>query len=128
VRLAFRDLIGSNELEAFANGAIKIDKVLLDAVAGLNKIEDPAKKAALAGEIFGRDWRDALQVMGSWKGEVGEGPITPEMAQQAGEFNTSLREVKSELERVFVILAADLLPTLQQAADWFKQVADRAAG
>jgi hypothetical protein len=125
VRQAFRDLIGSANLEAFATGGKTMDQVLRDSVDALNKIEDPARKAALASELFSRGWRDALAVLSNWKSEGAAGPITPEMAQNASEFNIKVRELKLEIEALFIAAAKELLPSLIELVSKLKELAEQ---
>jgi hypothetical protein len=125
VRQAFRQLIGSQELVDFANGQVTIDKVLRDTVVALNRIEDPAKRAALASEIFSRGWRDALAAVGRWKSDAPEGPITKEMADNADEFNTKVRELVLKLHDVGIELADKILPSLIKFVGLLKQMTER---
>jgi hypothetical protein len=109
----FRDLIGVEGLAGFASGAKTTDEVLLQVVDAFNKMEEGPRKTALSMEVFGRSGREMLVLLQQLKSGAGEGVFSPEMVKQSEEFNTKIREMKSQLERIGVSLAADLLPSLK---------------
>lgn len=120
----FRDLIGTEGLAGFATGATNIDNVLRNTVDAFNKLPDGPKKAALAMDLFGRSGREVLPVLEKMKRELEQGLITPQMADDASEFNTTLRELKSSFENIFIALAQELLPALREFVDFLKQYKD----
>jgi hypothetical protein len=116
----FRDLIGTQSLAQFAAGTKSIDQLLLEVVAAFNKLPGGAQKAQLAMELFGRSGREVLPILDHLREGIGEGAISEEMVEQASKFNTAVRELKSDFETLFVILAEKLLPKLNELTEWFK--------
>jgi hypothetical protein len=121
---ALRDLIGVEAVGQFAAGGLKIDDVLRLVSEAFNKLPDGPRKAALAVELFGRSGREVLPVIDRLRQGLGAGDITPEMASSAAEFTRTLREIKDDGERVFILFAQGLLPTLNRIASAFHKLTE----
>lgn len=118
----FRDLIGTEGLAGFASGGKGMDTMLRDVIEGLNRLPEGAQKSLLAVEMFGRSGREVLPVLEKMRGELEVGFISPAMVEESSKFNETMREIKSSLENIFIVVAQRLLPKLQELADWFKGV------
>jgi len=125
---AFRDLIGVEGLAGVASGARSMDQVLIEVAHRLNDLPNAMQKAQLANEMFGRSWRDVLPAIAEVKDELEQGAITPAMVEDASQFNRTLREMKDELEKIFIGLARELVPTLRELLTLVKQLSGEFGG
>lgn len=110
-----------------ANGHIKSADVLLEDVAeGLKKTEDPAKRAAAAVALFGRQGRvllpflirgkDGIEAMRKEFGLLGGG-FDEEAIEKSAEFEHSMAKVKVVIDGIKGAIVKGLFPVLGWLAD-----------
>jgi hypothetical protein len=93
------------------------------------QMPDGIQKSATAQLLFGRasaQWVTLLNEGAEGMEKIKElnGGITPEAVAQATEFNRSLRELHEQLEIIFLNVATQILPTLQQAVNMLKKFSE----
>lgn len=125
---AFRDLIGTEGLRAFASGANTVDEVLRQVIARFNELPDGPRKVAMAMDLFGRSGVEMIRVLEGVRDGLARGVITPQMARDAEEFQRTMRQLRNEFEEIFIGLAARLLPKLQEVTAWFRDMGKSADG
>lgn len=102
--------------------------VFTDVAEKFSKLPDGATKTALAIQIFGKagaqlipvlnEGADGLKAYADEADRLGI-TISTKTADAANKFNDTLTKVQAEIDGIVNQLAADLLPLLQQIADWF---------
>jgi hypothetical protein len=122
-----------------ASGKVKDADVLFGDVAeGLKNIEDPAKRAAIATELFGRGGRKLLPFLIQGRKGVEElraefhdlgGGFDDEAVTKAGEFQHAMAKVGVVVDGLKSVLVKGLFPALGWVADkaaaiggWFVRV------
>jgi len=112
----FREMLGIDAMRQFSSGAMSVDQVLKAVIEHLGQMPDGPRKAAIASEMFGREWRDILPALERAK-DAGHGIIDEAMVKEAMAFNVAVREIKDEFEAVFVAIARKILPALKEIAE-----------
>jgi hypothetical protein len=109
------------------NGQVKgTEQLLREVSSALRALPAGPEKTFDVKQLFGRGASDFIpfldQLIESLDRVKREGsPITPEMAENARQFNQGLTEMKTHLEEVFQQVASNLLPTLNQFNASLKQ-------
>lgn len=111
-----------------ANGQLRsADAVLLDLAESFAAMPAGADKTALAMRIFGRAGGEMITLLDNGKTGLREMAqearglgvvISTEMGQRAEVFNDTLTRIKAGFQGIVTGIAADLLPKLQEFADW----------
>lgn len=118
--------MGVNLLDV--NGRIRDTDSLLSESAQWFKVHAAsAEKARFAQELFGRSGRELIPVLnegaeGIQKMRDAGGPITDESYAMANEFSIKVREIKEQIEFLFIAVANKLLPNMIQFADVLKSL------
>ena len=113
-----------------SNGALRSSgDVLADVAARISVMEDGARKTALVMEIFGKSGAALIPLLNEGKDGIRRFAdeadrlgltVSGKSAKAADEFGDTLDRLKGSVGGVSNSLAAGLLPSLQQAADWFE--------
>lgn len=93
--------------------------LIMDRFHGL---ENGVKKNAAAMELFGRSGRDMIPLLNEGSQALEQlkskgGGITPEMIEQAEQFNRSWVQLKNTWQQIFLDASEKILPTLQRFSD-----------
>jgi len=102
--------------------------ILLDGVAeGISKIQDPAKRTALAMDLFGRsgakllplfaEGPEGIRMLREEMGELGGG-ITEDFAEASDELNDNLKDLDKVILSIKVRIAGFLVPAFSSAIGW----------
>ncbi len=101
------------------------EEVLRMIAQQFKQMPDGILKTSEATKLFGRgaaNWVTLLnagaEAMDRLEGKEG---ITPETVANATSFNRALREMHEQLELIFINVATQLLPTLNQLVAWLRQ-------
>lgn len=111
--------------------------VMADVAQVLSEMPDGAEKTALAMEFLGKSGadlipmlnggRDALHAMMDEADDLGI-VITPEMAKNAEQFNDNLSRLQKQMHGIWVMVTANLAPSLTRLSDYVVEVAKRFRG
>lgn len=111
--------------------------VMADVAQVLSEMPDGAKKTALAMEFLGKSGadlipmlnggRDALRAMMDEADDLGI-VITPEMAKNAEQFNDNLSRLQKQMHGIWVMVTANLAPSLNRLSAFVVDVASRFRG
>jgi flagellar biosynthesis GTPase FlhF len=102
----------------------------------LSRIQNPANRAAIAMEIFGRSGASLLPLLSTGAQGIRELrreanglglTMSTEDAQAAEEFGDALSSLWRSLKQVVFMVGAALAPTLKQIAEWITRVAANSA-
>lgn len=109
------------------NGRLKDSySLFLDTAEGLSKVEEGAKRTALAQEIFGKSGANLLPLLADGRKGLEESAaeakafgqiISTEAGKQAERFNDNLTRLKELATGAGNNLAADLLPSMSAVSD-----------
>ncbi len=124
--------MGANTKSAFAALGTSIDQLqgktfteqLEKLGEGFRRINDPAQRAAIAMDLFGRSGGQMLAML-QQRGLLGEaaddvGRLGERMQQDAGAFNEAqdnLKLINDRMKEMFVVATEQLLPVLNSVAD-----------
>lgn len=110
-----------------SNGTLRsVDSVLSDVAEKFSHLEDGAKKAALAQEIFGRSGADLIPLLNAGADGIGKMQaeakefglvISGETARAAEEFNDNLTRLKATGEGFKNSVVAEMLPALSRISE-----------
>jgi hypothetical protein len=122
------------EIVKTESGATDVNKTFLATVDALNRIEDPAKRAAAAQQIFGKSWRDSAELIGLGSEQIARAManvsdakiIDDDEVRKAREFREKLDELKDSVEDIQLAVGEYLVPALTDAAGAFMTVKDAA--
>lgn len=123
-------LIGA-EIVRTSSGAVDVQQTFLNVIDGLNKIKDPALRAAVATQLLGRGWMDLAVVVegGSKKltaamNKVSQQKLrTPQQIKEAREFQESIKNLQDNFEDLAQVVGDNLIPVVKSLADAFNFVA-----
>lgn len=115
-----------------ANGSIKgIDQVILDVANKFARYNDGIQKSAIATSLFGREGQnlipllnrgsDGIQKLREEAALYGQ-TVSQETAEQAKKFNDTLEKLKGLFEGIFLQVAQQVLPSLNDLATGFENV------
>ena len=102
----------------------------------LSRIQNPANRATLAMEIFGRSGANLLPLLSTGAQGIQELrreanglglTMSTEDAQAAEEFGDAMSQLWRALKQVVFMVGAALAPTLKQVAEWITRVAANVA-
>lgn len=126
----FKDL--GVEIEYTAGGATDINATFLNVIDRLNKIQDPAARAAAGTKLLGRSWMELSELVA-----VGSDGLAKSLAQvsdakvidedevrKARDFRASMDELKDRFEDLTLELGENLVPAITQAIDQFLVLSD----
>lgn len=115
----------------------KTSDVLADVAQVLSDMPDGAEKTALAMEFLGKSGadlipmlnggRDALRAMLDEADDLGI-VITPEMARNAEQFNDNLSRLQKQMHGIWIMVTANLAPSLVRLSDFVVDLAKRFRG
>jgi hypothetical protein len=103
-----------------ASGKIRgADQIMFDLADRLSRIEDPAKKAQLAFDLFGKSGVNLIPMLNQGRAglEQYSATIDTEMAQAADKFNDSLNAIARSVAGPFNQAITALLPFITQVAN-----------
>lgn len=101
------------------------DAVFRDIVESMSKMSDGAEKTALAVDLFGRAGQklipiinDGVEGLDDWAQKAREAGavISGDLAKQADDFGDSMQLLREQFKGIFITMAQELLPTLNQLA------------
>jgi hypothetical protein len=95
-----------------------LDEIMLDVADKFQKMEDPAKKAALAQDIFGKSGINLIPMLSEGRDALSKytATMTTAGAAAAGKFNDSLNEIARVVAGPFNQAVTALLPLITQIA------------
>lgn len=103
-----------------ASGKIRgADQIMFDLADRLSRIEDPAKKAQLAFDLFGKSGVNLIPMLNQGRAglEQYSATIDTEMAEAANKFNDSLNAIARSVAGPFNQAITALLPFITQMAN-----------
>jgi len=110
-----------------ASGKLRsTDEVMLDVADRFAKMPDPAKKAALAVDLFGKAGADMIPLLNGGRDAV-EGlsaTMSTKFAQSADQLNDKMVTLQTGLTKLGVTVGTALMPVLNVVADGVIAVAD----
>lgn len=112
-------------IQKAANGTVDMNATLLEAIAVIQKIPDPTKRAKAAADLFGKGWADAAELVSMSATElkdrlegVSEAKVfNEEEIKQAREFRDSMEDLKDVGEDLAIAVGKDLIPQMVQFID-----------
>ena len=102
-----------------ASGKVRpLDEIMLDVADKFQKMEDPAKKAALAQDIFGKSGINLIPMLSEGRDALSKytATMTTAGAAAAGKFNDSLNQIARVIAGPFNQAVTALLPLITQLA------------
>jgi len=120
---AFKDL--GVEIAFGPDGSTNIEETFLRVIDKLNAIEDPAKRAKLQAELFGKGWMGAAEIINSSSSDirkslesVGDAQIIDEEEiRKAKEFREAQDRLSDAIGEVALTLGEALIPAITKAVD-----------
>ena len=108
-----------------ADGTTDLEATFLKTIDALNKIEDPAKRAKLQADLFGRGWQDAAEIINMSSTEIRQSLdginefeiIDEEEIQKAKDLRAAQDRLGDAFAELSVTLGEALIPALTQATD-----------
>lgn len=96
-----------------------VDLIMLDVADKMSKIEDPAKKSALAVDLFGKSGANLIPMLDQGSAALSQyaATIDTEMAQAADQFNDSLNNIARSIAGPFNEAVTALLPLITSIAE-----------
>lgn len=96
-----------------------VDLIMLDVADKMSKIEDPAKKSALAVDLFGKSGANLIPMLNQGRDALSQyaATIDTEMAQAADQFNDSLNNIARSIAGPFNEAVTALLPLITSIAE-----------
>lgn len=114
-----------------ANGSLRAtEDVFSDVAEALSKLPDGATKTALAMQAFGRSGAQLIPLLNGGAEGLREFTreaerlgvvVSTETAAEAAELNDNLTRLKASAQGVGLVLARDLVPTINDIGDAFKR-------
>jgi hypothetical protein len=122
------------EVVRTANGTADMNATMLDAIEKLGQIEDPAKRAKAATDLFGRGFADMAEVVladaDSIRGrleEVSDAQVfDADEVKKARELRDSIDNVKDKFEQLALTLGGELAPAVSDVADSLSDLVEAA--
>ena len=119
----FQDL--GVEIVKTADGTTDLEATFLKTVDALNTIEDPARRARIQAELFGRGWMDAAEIINMSSDEIRASLdginefeiIDEEEIQKAKDLRAAQDRLGDAFAQLSVTLGEALIPALTQATD-----------
>jgi len=102
-----------------ASGKVRpLDQIMLDVADKFQKMEDPAKKAALAQDIFGKSGINLIPMLSEGGAALSKytATMTTAGAAAAGKFNDSLNQIARVIAGPFNQAVTAMLPLITQIA------------
>ena len=102
-----------------ASGKVRpLDQIMLDVADKFQKMEDPAKKAALAQDIFGKSGINLIPMLSEGRDALSKYTATFDAASAAaaGKFNDSLNQIARVIAGPFNQAVTAMLPLITQIA------------
>jgi hypothetical protein len=120
------------EVAKGADGNVDMNETMTRIIESLGKIPDPAKRAALAAELFGEEGsRQFASLVASGDkfratlDSVADGKIIDEAeVERARELKVRIDELRARLESFMLLVGEHLVPALAAGAEKLGQVAD----
>jgi hypothetical protein len=97
---------------------------VLQAIDAINGIADPAAKALLASQLFGRGWQQISELIGEGSSKIKDSlaavsdvkAIKPEQVEQARTYRASMDQLRDSIEEVGLTIGQSLVPGIAAAA------------
>jgi methyl-accepting chemotaxis protein len=113
------------EIERTSGGAADLEGTFLKTVDALNKIEDPAKRARLQAELFGKGWQDASEIINMSSEDIRKSLdginefeiVDEDEIRKAKELREAQDRLGDALARISVELGEKLIPAFTQAVE-----------
>ena len=126
----FRDL--GIQIEYTSGGATDVSGTFLNVIDRLNKIEDPAKRAAAGTRLLGRSWMELSELVAMGAGGLSDALagvsdakiIDPEEVAKARELRASMDELRDKFEDLTLELGQKLVPAVTDAINQFLVLSD----
>jgi hypothetical protein len=120
------------EIERTSSGATDVNGTFLNVIDRLNRIEDPAQRAAAGTRLLGRSWMELAELVSvgsdglsaSLASVSGAKVIDAEEVQKARDLRASMDELKDRFEDLTLELGENLVPAVTQAIDQFLVLSD----
>jgi hypothetical protein len=120
------------EIERTSSGATDVNGTFLNVIDRLNRIEDPAQRAAAGTRLLGRSWMELAELVSvgsdglsaSLASVSGAKVIDAEEVQKARDLRASMDELKDRFEDLTLELGEKLVPAVTQAIDQFLVLSD----
>jgi hypothetical protein len=113
------------EIARTASGAVDVQQTFLNAVDALNSIQDPAKRAAVASQLFGKGWTNMAELIGQGSNKivadmkaVGDAQaINPEELAKAKALRDAMDDAGDAVGGLSLELGGVLAPAMIRAAE-----------
>lgn len=127
----FRDL--GIQIRYAADGTVDVKGTFLNAVDALNRIEDPAKRAATAAQIFGKGWQGMAELLAMSSDQIvtamgnvdSAKAINEDELRRAREFRDLMDSLRDAMERVSITAGGALVDGINQASQGWQEFTDR---
>jgi len=114
------------EVKRTNSGAVDVNKTFLNVVDRLKKIDDPAKRAALASQILGKSWTDMAELIQMGSDELGNSlakvsdakTINQSEVEKAKNYRAAMDNFGDSVDDLALALGEHLVPALAQAAEY----------
>lgn len=118
------------EIEQTASGVTDVNGTFLNVIDRLNKIEDPAARAAAGTKLLGRSWMELAELVGMGAeeltaalAEVADSKIvTSEDEKNAKDLRDEVDRLKDSWEGVANSIGKSLIPALADSLDWVNKL------
>lgn len=121
----------------YANdGSLNANETFLNLIDRLNKIKDPAQRAAEAAKIFGKGWQEMSILIDAGAGKLRDAlgsvsdakVIDPEEVRKAKQYRDSMDKLKDAAENLSLSLGENVIPMLTRLADLLALISDNMRG
>jgi hypothetical protein len=116
------------------DGTVDANKTLLNTIDRLNGIKDPAKKAALGAQIFGKGWQNVAELIGEGSDQIVKDlknvddakVFDDDKVRKARDFRAAMDNLHDSFEQISIIIGSELAPAFSSTIGQLAQIVDLA--